>query len=58
MGRVKDFYWDEINKRVEEAPPDPPDIEEFYAEREIEMAKALIRSRSQARLKEDKHEPR
>ncbi len=57
MGRVKDFYWDEINKRAEEAPPDP-DIEQFYRDMELERAKELLRAARPARLKEDKHEPR
>lgn len=57
MGRVKDYYWDEISARADEG-PEPPDAEQFYADREIEKAKELLRAARDARLKEEKHEPR
>lgn len=43
MGRVKDHFWDEINARANEG-PEPPDAEQFYADRELEKAKELLRA--------------
>jgi hypothetical protein len=46
MGRVKDHFHEEICSRANEEPwgPEPADIEQFYADREIEMAKELLRA--------------
>lgn len=58
MGKVKNYYWDEINARANEG-PEPPDAEQFYADMELEKAKELVRAASATpRLKEEKHEPR
>lgn len=55
MGRVKDYYWDQINEAAENAPPDP-DIEQFYADMELERAKEVIRQ-SAARGQVNKEGP-
>lgn len=56
MGRVKDYYWDQINEAAENAPPEP-DAEQFYADRELEQAKEVIRkAAARGQVKEDRHE--
>ncbi len=45
-GRVKDFYWDEINEAAENAPcePDPPDDLEM---KRIDAIQAVHRYRAE-----------
>jgi len=57
-GRVKDYFHDEICARANDEPWGPePDAEQFYQDREIELAKEVLK-RAAALGKEVNHEPR
>jgi hypothetical protein len=61
MGRVKDFYHDEICERANDEPwgQEPDDAEQFYAEIEIEKAKEVLRkAAARGQVKENSHESR
>jgi hypothetical protein len=53
-GRVKDFYWDQINAAAEAAPPDPDPPEPDLEALRIDAQMAIARYR---RAKEDRNEP-
>lgn len=50
MGRVKDFYWDEICNREQEDGPEPDDLEmlQIDAERAAERLADALKKRQEA----------
>jgi hypothetical protein len=48
MGRVKDFYWDEINEMAENAPPEPCPPDDLEMKR-IDALQAIGRYRAEKR---------